>query len=128
MTANRTQNTDLDQRLILELQIAASGEVTRKQSKLGRKDTLEGKLLGFWNMSDSLLRCVAFDVRVGSARLFLTRLARVPVFPRNCPLIDDGGHRHISTRSRERPRRCDDLNRRAELLILIERAGCDEAL
>jgi len=45
MTANRTQNTDLDQRLILELQIAASGEVTRKQSKLGRKDTLEGKLL-----------------------------------------------------------------------------------
>ena len=45
MTANRTQNTDLDQRLILELQIAASGEVTRKQSRLGRKDTLEGKLL-----------------------------------------------------------------------------------
>src|SRR5258708_18724932 len=37
--------------------------------------TLEEKLLGFWNMSDSLLRGVAFDVRVGSARLFLTGLA-----------------------------------------------------
>ena len=45
MTANRTQNTALDHRLILELKIDASGEVTRKQSKLGRKDTLEGKLL-----------------------------------------------------------------------------------
>ena len=45
MTTTRTQNTDLDQRLILELKIDASGEVTRKQSKLGRKDTLEGKLL-----------------------------------------------------------------------------------
>ena len=45
MTANRTQNVALDNRLILELQIDASGEVTRKQSKLGRKDTLEGKLL-----------------------------------------------------------------------------------
>ena len=45
MTANRTQNTALDHRLILELTIDASGEVTRKQSKLGRKDTLDGKLL-----------------------------------------------------------------------------------
>ena len=45
MTTTRTQNTDLDQRLILELKIDASGEVTRKQSRLGRKDTLEGKLL-----------------------------------------------------------------------------------
>ncbi len=45
MTANRTQNTTIDQQLILELKIDASGEVTRKQSKLGRKDTLEGKLL-----------------------------------------------------------------------------------
>jgi len=46
MTANRTQNAALDQRLILELRIDASGEVTRKPTKLGRKDTLEGKLLG----------------------------------------------------------------------------------
>ena len=45
MTANRTQNPAIDERLILELQIDASGEVTRKQSKLGRKDTLDGKLL-----------------------------------------------------------------------------------
>jgi hypothetical protein len=43
MTANRTQKTALDQRLILELRIDASGEVTRKPSQLGRKDTLEGK-------------------------------------------------------------------------------------
>ncbi|HUV97183.1 MAG TPA: hypothetical protein VMV98_06910, partial [Acidobacteriaceae bacterium] len=46
MTANRTQNVALDQQLILELRIDASGEVTRKPTKLGRKDTLEGKLLG----------------------------------------------------------------------------------
>ena len=46
MTANRTQNAALDQRLILELRIDASGEVTRKPTRLGRKDTLEGKLLG----------------------------------------------------------------------------------
>ena len=46
MTANRTQNAALDQQLILELRIDASGEVTRKPTKLGRKDTLEGKLLG----------------------------------------------------------------------------------
>jgi len=45
MTANRTQNTAIDHQLILELKIDASGQVTRKQSKLGRKDTLEGKLL-----------------------------------------------------------------------------------
>ena len=45
MTATRTQNTAIDHQLILELKIDASGEVTRKQSKLGRKDTLEGKLL-----------------------------------------------------------------------------------
>ena len=46
MTANTTQNTALDQQFILELKIDASGEVTRKQPKLGRKDTLEGRLLG----------------------------------------------------------------------------------
>ncbi len=46
MTANRTQNPGFDERLILELRIDASGEVTRKPTKLGRKDTLEGKLLG----------------------------------------------------------------------------------
>ena len=49
MTANRTQNAALDQQLILELRIDASGEVTRKPTKLGRKDTLEGKLLGQHN-------------------------------------------------------------------------------
>lgn len=46
MTANTTQNMALDQQLILELRIDASGEVTREQPKLGRKDTLQGKLLG----------------------------------------------------------------------------------
>ena len=46
MTANMTQNMTLDQQLILELRIDASGEVTREQPKLGRKDTLQGKLLG----------------------------------------------------------------------------------
>jgi hypothetical protein len=45
MTATRTQNTAINHQLILELKIDASGQVTRKQSKLGRKDTLEGKLL-----------------------------------------------------------------------------------
>ena len=45
MTATRTQKTAIDQRLILELSIDAQGEVTRKPSQLGRKDTLEGKLL-----------------------------------------------------------------------------------
>jgi hypothetical protein len=45
MTANRPQNTTIDTKLILELKIDANGEVTRKASKLGRKDTLEGKLL-----------------------------------------------------------------------------------
>ncbi|WP_263359493.1 hypothetical protein [Acidicapsa ligni] len=45
MTATRTQNSAIDHQLILELKIDASGNVTRKQSKLGRKDTLEGKLL-----------------------------------------------------------------------------------
>jgi hypothetical protein len=45
MTANRTPNTSVDQKLILELNIDSTGEVTRKVSKLGRKDTLEGKLL-----------------------------------------------------------------------------------
>jgi hypothetical protein len=46
MTANRTQNSAIDDRLILELRIDASGDVIRKPTKLGRKDTLEGKLLG----------------------------------------------------------------------------------
>jgi hypothetical protein len=45
MTANRTPNTNVDHKLILELKIDAAGEVTRKVTKLGRKDTLEGKLL-----------------------------------------------------------------------------------
>ena len=45
MTATRPQNTASESKLILELKIDASGEVTRKASKLGRKDTLEGKLL-----------------------------------------------------------------------------------
>jgi len=46
MTATMTQNPALDQQLVLELRIDASGEVTRKQPKLGKKDTLQGKLLG----------------------------------------------------------------------------------
>ena len=46
MTANRTQNAALDQQLILELRIDASGEVTRKPTRLGRKDTLKGNSLG----------------------------------------------------------------------------------
>jgi hypothetical protein len=46
MTATMTPNPALDQQLILELRIDASGEVTRKQPKLGKKDTLQGKLLG----------------------------------------------------------------------------------
>jgi hypothetical protein len=46
MTATMTQNPALDQQFILELRIDASGEVTRKQPKLGKKDTLQGKLLG----------------------------------------------------------------------------------
>src|ERR1017187_4568050 len=45
MTANRPHDTTDDTKLILELKIDANGEVTRKASKLGRKDTLEGKLL-----------------------------------------------------------------------------------
>lgn len=45
MTATRPQNTASESKLILELKIDANGEVTRKASKLGRKDTLEGKLL-----------------------------------------------------------------------------------
>lgn len=45
MTATRPQNTAIESRLILELKIDVTGEVTRKASKLGRKDTLEGKLL-----------------------------------------------------------------------------------
>ncbi len=45
MIATKTQNTATNNQLILELQIDASGKVKRKQSKLGKKDTLEGKLL-----------------------------------------------------------------------------------
>ncbi|MGA7829794.1 MAG: hypothetical protein WCA21_02405 [Terracidiphilus sp.] len=45
MTATRPQNTTGESKLILELNIDVTGEVTRKASKLGRKDTLEGKLL-----------------------------------------------------------------------------------
>ncbi len=46
MTATMTQNAELDHQFILELKIDASGEVTRKPTRLGRKDTLRGKLLG----------------------------------------------------------------------------------
>jgi hypothetical protein len=45
MTANRTQHAAADSKLILELRIDERGEVTRKATKLGRRDTLEGKLL-----------------------------------------------------------------------------------
>ena len=45
MTANKTQSGTIDSKLILELKIDANGEVTRKATKLARKDTLEGKLL-----------------------------------------------------------------------------------
>jgi hypothetical protein len=45
MTATRPHNTTGESKLILELKIDVTGEVTRKASKLGRKDTLEGKLL-----------------------------------------------------------------------------------
>jgi len=45
MTATRPQKTTGESKLILELKIDVTGEVTRKASKLGRKDTLEGKLL-----------------------------------------------------------------------------------
>jgi hypothetical protein len=45
MTATRPHDTTGDTKFILELKIDASGEVTRKAIKLGRKDTLEGKLL-----------------------------------------------------------------------------------
>jgi hypothetical protein len=45
MTATRPQITTIESKLILELKIDVTGEVTRKASKLGRKDTLEGKLL-----------------------------------------------------------------------------------
>jgi hypothetical protein len=46
MTATTTQTTPFEQQFILELKIDSSGNVTRKKTKLGRKDTLEGKLLG----------------------------------------------------------------------------------
>src|ERR1700722_15357340 len=45
MTANKTQSGFTDSKLILELKIEPNGEVTRKATKLARKDTLEGKLL-----------------------------------------------------------------------------------
>lgn len=45
MTANRTQHAAEDPRLVIELKVDAAGEVTRKATKLGRRDTLEGKLL-----------------------------------------------------------------------------------
>lgn len=44
MTANRIQPAT-DSKLITELKIDERGEVTRKAIKLGRRDTLEGKLL-----------------------------------------------------------------------------------
>ena len=40
MTANKTQSGTIDSMLILELKIDANGEVTRKATKLARKDTL----------------------------------------------------------------------------------------
>jgi hypothetical protein len=45
MTANKTQSGTIDSKLILELKIDANGVVTRKATKLARRDTLEGKLL-----------------------------------------------------------------------------------
>ena len=46
MTATRTQNVVDDWKLIVELKIDATGEVTVKDTMPGRKDTLEDKLLG----------------------------------------------------------------------------------
>lgn len=45
MTANMTQSVSDQSKLILELSIDAFGLVTRKESELNRKDTLEGTLL-----------------------------------------------------------------------------------
>ena len=45
MTANMTQSVNDQSKLILELSIDAFGLVTRKESELNRKDTLEGTLL-----------------------------------------------------------------------------------
>ncbi len=45
MTANKTQSGLIDSKLILELKIEPNGELTRKATKLARKDSLEGKLL-----------------------------------------------------------------------------------
>lgn len=45
MTANKAQFEAADSKFILELKIEADGGVTRKATKLARKDTLEGKLL-----------------------------------------------------------------------------------
>ena len=46
MTANRTQGTAEDWRLILELKIDEAGKVTRKATRITRKDTLDDKLIG----------------------------------------------------------------------------------
>ncbi len=46
MSATITQNAAFDHRFILELKIDASGQVKLKDQQLGRKDTLQGKLLG----------------------------------------------------------------------------------
>lgn len=45
MTANMTQSVNDQSKLILELSIDAFGLVTRKESELSRRDTLEGTLL-----------------------------------------------------------------------------------
>jgi hypothetical protein len=45
MTANTTQSAAGQSKIILELAIDANGNVIRKQPEMGRKDTLEGKLL-----------------------------------------------------------------------------------
>jgi hypothetical protein len=45
MTANMTQSVNDQSKLILELSIDAFGLVTRKESELNRRDTLEGTLL-----------------------------------------------------------------------------------
>ena len=46
MTANRTQGAAEDWRLILELKIDEAGKVTRKATRITRKDTLDDKLIG----------------------------------------------------------------------------------
>lgn len=46
MTTTTTTTANFDQQFILELKIDARGNVSRTKTKISRKDTLEGKLLG----------------------------------------------------------------------------------